>query len=109
MSYKILFTPEFEKEIKRLSRKYPSLRQDYQELVHNLSANPLQGQSLGNHCFKIRLSIKSKASGKSGGARVITCVKVVLETIILVFIYDKSEKVTITDAELKARLRKYLS
>jgi mRNA-degrading endonuclease RelE of RelBE toxin-antitoxin system len=75
MSYKILFTPEFEKEIKRLSRKYPSLKQDYLELLHSLSANPIQGISLGNQCFKIRLSIKSKASGKSGGARVITCVK----------------------------------
>lgn len=107
MSYKIVYTPEFEKEIKRLSGKYPSIRNDFAQFLEELSKNPEQGTSLGNHCYKIRFAIKSKGKGKSGGARVITCVKVVLETVILVSIYDKSERAIISDKEIKERLRKY--
>jgi hypothetical protein len=49
---------------------------------------------------KIRLKIKSKRKGKSGGARVITCVKVISQVVYLVSIYDKSEQTDISDKEL---------
>ena len=109
MSYKIVSTSEFEKEIKHLSKKYPSLRNDFSALIQSLTTDPIQGIALGNECYKIRFSIKSKGAGKSGGARVITCVKIVLNTVILISIYDKSERGAISDAEIKQRLKKYLS
>ena len=68
----------------------------------------MSGTPLGNNCYKIRLSITSKGKGKSGGARVITYVAVIKETIVLISIYDKSEQSAITDVEIKARLRKYI-
>jgi mRNA-degrading endonuclease RelE of RelBE toxin-antitoxin system len=108
VSYSIVFTKEFEKEIKRLAKKYPSLRNDFSILISSLKNDPVQGTPLGNECFKVRLSIKSKSTGKSGGARVITCVKIIMNTIILISIYDKSEKASITDKEIKERLKKYL-
>ena len=51
---------------------------------------------------KVRLGIasKGKGKGKSGGARVITCVRVVGQEVWLLTIYDKSDKATITDKEL---------
>ena len=49
----------------------------------------------------MRLAIASKGKGKSGGARVITCVKIVKSVVYLLAIYDKSERETISDAELK--------
>ncbi|MEZ0611082.1 hypothetical protein ACAW74_21390 [Fibrella sp. WM1] len=48
----------------------------------------------------MRLGIRSKGKGKRGGARVITCVKVVAETVYLVSIYDKSEQADISDNTL---------
>jgi mRNA-degrading endonuclease RelE of RelBE toxin-antitoxin system len=108
VSYNIVLTKEFDKEIKRLSKKHPSLRKDFASLLSSLENDPIQGVPLGNECFKIRLSIKSKSSGKSGGARVITCVKIVMNTVILLSIYDKSEKANIPDKEIKERLKKYL-
>ncbi|MDX1919215.1 MAG: hypothetical protein SFU25_00605 [Candidatus Caenarcaniphilales bacterium] len=39
---------------------------------NDLEKVPNLGTFLGNNCYKIRLSIKSKSKGKSGGARVIT-------------------------------------
>lgn len=47
----------------------------------------------------------SKGQGKSGGARVITCVKIVKEKIFLVAIYDKSEMEVISEKELSERLK----
>jgi hypothetical protein len=49
----------------------------------------------------VRLAIKSKAKGKSGGARVITLVLTKREKVYLMAIYDKSEKESLSDKELK--------
>lgn len=69
-------------------------------LIDELEENPLQGTSLGNNCYKIRIDIASKGKGKSGGARVITFVVVQEQTVFLLAIFDKSEKENISDKEL---------
>ena len=61
---------------------------------------PLAETSLGYNCYKVRLSIKRKGKGKSGGGRVITLVKFIKEEVHLLSIFDKSKKDTITDKEL---------
>jgi hypothetical protein len=61
---------------------------------------------LKNGFYKIRPSIKSKGKGKSGGARVITCVKIVAQKVYLVSIYDKSEQSDIADDELDKLMSK---
>jgi len=108
MSYKIIATSGFEKELKRLARKYTSLRNDYESFLLSLEKDPSQGTSLGNNCFKIRLSVSSKGKGKSGGARIITCVIVKKETVYLISIYDKSEKASISNKEINERLNRFL-
>lgn len=105
MSYKIKSIPKFEKELKRLAKKYPSLKREYVELVESLKKVPEQGTSLGNSCYKIRLSIASKGKGKSGGARVITYVMIKQTIVYLLTIFDKSEKENIPDKELELLLR----
>ena len=69
-------------------------------MIDTLEANPLFGTSVSNNCYKIRLSIKSKGKGKSGGARVITHLHVIDTTVYLIYIYDKSEQDSISDKEL---------
>jgi len=64
----------------------------------------MQGQSIGNSCYKIRLAIESKGKGKSGGARVIIHVYLERGNIFLLTIYDKSEKENISEKELKLLL-----
>lgn len=108
MSYEVNATPFFEREAKPLLKKYPSLRSELQELADSLSQEPTQGDAVSNNCYKIRLAIKSKGKGKSGGARVITCVIAVREVVVLLSIYDKSEQETITDTEIRRRLDAYL-
>ena len=76
MNYSIIATHKFEKEIKRLIKKFPSLKKEYAALIAKLKNNPATGTPLGDNCYKIRLAIASKNKGKSGGARVITYVVV---------------------------------
>ena len=84
--------------------KYPSIKQDLIELVEEIVEDPFLGEPLGKDCYKIRMSIASTNKGKSGGSRVITCVKVVNEIVFLFSIYDKSEKENIEDSKLKSLL-----
>lgn len=105
MGYELIITPAFERDAKPLFRKYKSLKTDLTVLFESLENDPDQGSSLGHGCYKIRLAIASKRKGKSGGARVITCVKVTSERIYLLTIYDKSEKEDISDKELVELLK----
>jgi mRNA-degrading endonuclease RelE of RelBE toxin-antitoxin system len=105
MSYKVKTTPKFEKELKRLAKKFISLKTEYPELVKSLKENPEQGTALGNHCYKIRISIASKGKGKSGGARAITYLQIFETTVYLLTIFDKSEKENIPDKYLDELLK----
>jgi len=51
------------------------------------------------------MAITSKGKGKSGGSRVITCVKVVDQDVYLLTIYDKSDNENISDKELDDLLK----
>ena len=100
MSFEVLVVRSFEKQLKRLSKKYKSIKQDIKPLFDSLETNPLQGDYIGNNCYKIRVGISSKGKGKRGGARLITCVKIVNKSVYLLSIYDKSEKENLDDGEL---------
>lgn len=88
-----------------MSKKHPSLKQDFLELIESLEKNPEQGTNLGNNCYKIRIAIESKGKGKSGGARVITNFIIADETVYLLSIYDKSDKENLSNKELKELLK----
>ena len=105
MSYSVFTIPPFDKQLKRLAKKYPSLKTEFAELLESLEQEPEQGTNLGNNCYKIRMAIASKGKGKSGGARVITNFVIAEETVFLISIYDKSEKENLTDKELDELLK----
>ncbi|MEO5673998.1 MAG: addiction module toxin RelE [Chitinophagales bacterium] len=100
MKYNVIASENFKSEFKRLHKKYPSLKNDVNSLIIALETNPGLGSLLGKACYKIRLAIKSKGTGKSGDGRVISLVRIRKEEVTLLSIYDKSEKETISDQEL---------
>lgn len=106
MSFNIIPTPPFEKELKQLAKKYPSIKNDIAALALKLQEEPKMGTALGNDCYKIRMAISSKGKGKSGGARVITYVQVVETNIFLLSIYDKADAANISDKVLQERLKR---
>jgi mRNA-degrading endonuclease RelE of RelBE toxin-antitoxin system len=107
MSYSIELSPNFKKEAKRLSKKYSSLKSELAELFSELEKNPRLGTPLGNDIYKIRLAIASKGKGKSGGARVMTYVKVTETTVLIFSIYSKGERNNISDDEIEQLLDGY--
>jgi len=101
MSFEILATDDFERELKKLAKRYRSLKKDIAQLGADLREQPEMGTPIGKNCYKIRLAISAKGMGKSGGARVITCVYVEAEKVYLLSIYDKSEQADISEGRLR--------
>ncbi len=106
MSFNIIPTTNFTKELKKLAKKYPSLKEDYGHLLDQLDENPKLGTPIGQNCYKVRLSITSKNKGKSGGARIITHLIINIEDsyLYLLTIYDKSDLDSISSSELRQLL-----
>ena len=75
------------------------------ELNKQLLSNPVQGTPLGKNAHKIRLAVRSKGKGKSGGYRVITYLVNQSNQDIFInmlTLYDKSEEGSITKQHLLA-------
>lgn len=103
MEYRIKTSKAFDREIKRLSKRYHSMADDYERLLNEIEENPHLGTDLGGGLRKIRMAITSKGRGKSGGARVITftvVVSVAEAEINLLYIYDKAERSSISKKEI---------
>jgi len=102
MSFSVIPSEKFKKEAKRLIKKFPSLKQELASLSTRLATEPETGTPLGNNTYKIRIAIKSKGKGKSGGGRVITYVVTEDQEVYLLTIYDKSEFDNLDDKTIKA-------
>ena len=105
MSYNVVTIPPFDRQLKRLAKKYPSLKIEYSQLINVLQENGIIGVPIGNNCYKIRLAIASKGKGKSGGARLITYVQRINNSVFLLSVFDKSEHENIPDRELNDLLK----
>ena len=105
MSYRVKTIPYLDRQAKRLTRIFSSFKKELSELFNSLEIDPIQGTALGNDCYKIRVAIKSKGKGKSGGARAITHIIAIREHVYLLTVFDKSEKDNISDKELQDLLK----
>lgn len=98
------YTPEFLKSAKVLSKRYRSFADDLKELCDEIIRNPNIGDDLGNGIRKLRMAIKSKGKGKSGGARVITLNVVIsedLERKTFLYVYDKSDMANVSNNKIR--------
>lgn len=107
----VIVLPSFEKDAKKLSKKYNSLKSELTDFIDNTQAEGVQGISLGGGLFKARLAVKSKGKGKSGGLRIISYHDVILakseDTVYLVAIYDKSDLSTMEVRQITRILKSY--
>ena len=104
MNVKIIPSVEFDRQFKRLAKKYKSLLDDYLTFSQELKENPLQGVVIGRGIRKIRMAIGSKGKGKSGGARVLTLTVLVSDDadVTLLTIYDKNEIDNVSDEYIRS-------
>ena len=88
-----------------MAKHYRSFKDDYESLIQELEQDPYlrRWPAQNTHAYH------SKGKGKSGGARVITfnVIIAVDETEInLLYLYDKSERSSITTNEIEELLQK---
>ncbi|MEO1954847.1 MAG: type II toxin-antitoxin system RelE/ParE family toxin [Campylobacterales bacterium] len=107
MNFKIKTIPRFEKDVKKLKKRYPKIKNNLTELINLLTSNPELGTSLGDNIFKIRVPNSSIPTGKSGGFRVITYYKVD-EILYLITMYSKTEFENILTEKLKQIIKEEL-
>ena len=81
MSYKIIPTEYFKRQVRDLLKDYPHIREDLRELQKMLQENPKSGMPLGKKAYKIRLKSSDIPKGKRSGYRVIS------------FVIDESKKI----------------
>ena len=102
---KIIVASSFAREYRKLCKRYRSLPGDLARFRPVLELKPDTGRSLGGGFYKIRLAIKSKHKGKSGGARIITSYLSKDNLLYLLTIYDKSDQESISDEAIDALMR----
>jgi len=105
LNCRLITHDRFKREAKRLIKKYASLEDEVKALGEELRTNPTKGTPIGHSCYKIRLAVKSKGKGKSGGARVITYYFIYGNTVYLLSIYDKAELENISEEKITELLR----
>jgi hypothetical protein len=108
MANEIIYSAVFIRRAKDLKKKHVSLTSDLDRLEKSLIDNPKQGEDLGGGLYKVRLAIKSKGKGKSGGYRIITYLvnQSTENTIInMLTLYDKSEESSISKQYLLKLLK----
>jgi len=106
MSVRIESTASFDREARHLQKRYPSFLTDLKSFIQTLTLTPTLGTDLGQGLRKVRMSIKAKGKGKRGGARVITYLfSETTSTLKLLYIYDKSERESISKKELENLLK----
>lgn len=108
MSFRIETTPRFEKDAKKLHKRFPKLKEDLTQLIAELKTNPTMGTHLGENIYKIRMKNSSIVSGKRSGFRVITYY-FVADVLYLVTMYSKSDRENILDKEIKKIIQEEIS
>jgi len=99
--------PTFERDLKRLGRRYRRIRHDLEPLIRQLLTGETPGdrvQGVRTVVYKARLPNSDARRGKSGGYRVIYYLPADALTILLT-IYSKTDQADIPAAEIARILR----
>ena len=100
MSYEVRVVEEFKRDVKKLFKKYRSIKLDILELIEKLEKDYTIGIDLGSNLYKIRIK-NSDIGGKRGGYRVIYYTRLTNNRIYLLTIFSKTQKENINVKRLK--------
>jgi mRNA-degrading endonuclease RelE of RelBE toxin-antitoxin system len=102
-SIQILATPDFQVQLRQLSKRYRNLRKDLQPLLDALQIGNCPGDRVSGTTytvFKVRVKNSDIQKGKGAGYRVIYQQRND-SLILLVAIYSKSDESTLTAREIR--------
>ena len=99
MPTKVDIGKTFNRQLRRLARRYPSIADTVDQLIVQLETDVRPGAKLtgiGYEAYKVRLPNRSARRGKSGGFRVIYQDRS-SHLVLLLLIYSKTERADIPD------------
>jgi mRNA-degrading endonuclease RelE of RelBE toxin-antitoxin system len=102
-------TDEYEKELKKLRKKYRSIETDLEPLIAKLEAGEIPGDKISGNkyaVYKVRIKNSTINKGQSGGYRVIYYT-MTPEAVLLTAIYSKSVQENISNEEIETRIERY--
>jgi addiction module RelE/StbE family toxin len=110
-SRELRFTPEFQRKLKRLAKRYRQIKQDLVPILEQLR----QGENLGDQIsgvgfrvMKVRVRNSDTQSGKSGGYRLIYWLELE-DSIVLLDIYSKADQSDIEISEIRQIINRLIA
>jgi mRNA-degrading endonuclease RelE of RelBE toxin-antitoxin system len=109
MSLNILSLNSFDRDVKKLVKKYPNIFQDLGKLKFILIQNPKSGVNLGDNLYKIRIENSANKKGKNAGFRVIYYYIDNNDNLFLIKIFSKNKLQNIPKSTILKLLKNNLS
>jgi mRNA-degrading endonuclease RelE of RelBE toxin-antitoxin system len=110
-SIRIDYASQFQKDLKKLHKKYPRIQDDLQPLIDRLLTGDTPGDQvpgINYPVYKVRLRSRDQAKGKRGGFRVLYYIKTP-EFFALVAIYPKATRADLSQERIKQIIEQYES
>ena len=108
-SVHVEYTPEFKRSLRKLARKYRSIRNDIEPVINGLQAGELVGDQItgtGHTLFKSRVRNSDIQKGKRSGYRLIYWLRT-SKNIILVTVYSKLDQGDISTKKIRRILKAF--
>ena len=102
----IFYSDEFLKSVKKLSKRYKSIKNDLKKFIKELEEKPNLGIEIQPNIFKARIKNSDINKGKSAGYRIIIYL-ISRDEILLVNIYSKSDLANIPEQEIDKIISQY--
>jgi mRNA-degrading endonuclease RelE of RelBE toxin-antitoxin system len=105
----VIALPTFVRNIRALKKKYRSVLEDLQPVIHQLENGETPGDQvpgIGYLVFKVRIKNTDVQKGKSGGYRLIYYLKTTT-SILLLTLYTKSDQDDVSAADLRSIIEDY--
>ena len=106
--YTVVEQELYKKALKKLSKAYRNVDLDIKDFLKSINTKEDLGIELKSNIFKIRVANSNKNKGKSAGYRLISYLAVVENELHLLYIYDKSKLVNVTEKEVDELVTKQI-
>ena len=106
--YTVIEQDLYKKAVKKLSKNYRNIESDVKDFLKSINTKDDLGIELKSNVFKVRIKNSDKNKGKSAGYRLISYLAVVENELHLLYIYDKSSLVNITEKEIDELISKQI-
>ena len=106
--YTVVEQELYKKAIKKLSKTYRNIDLDIKDFLKSINAKEDLGIELKSNVFKVRVANSDKNKGKSSGYRLISYFEIIENELHLLYIYDKSKLVNVTEKEVDELVTKQI-